>query len=125
VVQTVLTELVVVVQVDPARGSVGRLDHELYAAPECRVAVPDEPLPMHEGLETDYVTPAHVSLDLPRTMQGHKATDVWTMGVVFWQMVTLQPATGILMQVRTSQLIMLLPRRAFSNSCNCVEVVSD
>lgn len=91
-------------QLDPGRGSVGRLDHELYAAPECRVAVPDEPLPMHESADTEYVSPNHVhaSFDLPRTLDGHKATDIWTLGVVFWQILTLQPATGILMQVRNA-----------------------
>lgn len=84
---------------DPGRGSVGRLDNELYAAPECRVAVPDEPLPMPDSTDEDYVTVNHGEFDLPRTLEGHKATDVWTMGVVFWQMITLQPATGMLIEV--------------------------
>jgi hypothetical protein len=94
------------VQVHPARGSVGRLDHELYAAPECRVVVSDEPVGVLEGVtehDTGRAPSAPPFLDLPRTMRGHQATDVWTMGVVFWQMLTLQPATGMLIQVPAVQ----------------------
>lgn len=83
-------------------GSTGPLSHELYLAPEVRL--------------WDHLDPHHSQgggLHRPAGDAEVLATDIWTLGVVFWQMLTLHlfKTLGAIPAVRASTLAQ--PRRAW------------
>lgn len=82
-------------QMRQIHGSAGPLSHELYLAPEVRMWDNFEP---HHHTTGDLLRPAGDAEVL--------ATDIWTLGVVFWQMLTLHlvKTLGAIPAVRDCEL---------------------
>lgn len=86
---------VAVVQMRHMHGSTGPLSHELYLAPEVRM--------------WDHLEPAAPDGGLRRPAGDAEvlATDIWTLGVVFWQFLTLHlfGTLGAIPAVRARDLL--------------------
>jgi hypothetical protein len=76
-----------------SRRSVAHMGNELFLAPECRAAAEDDrQRSARDGRK-------HVGLQAPHSPQEHMSTDIWTIGVVFWQMLTLLRGNGFIQKV--------------------------